>query len=231
MGGFLAVAAAAHGSGQGSSLRGDLPWIAAFAGAALVLLIAGGWLLDAALLGPGATAREVVRGNIAAGITSAGHLIAMAVVLAGSMYGADLPTLAVSVAFALLGLATLALFQWLHRKLTRYADDQEVRGENAAAALSIAGLTVALGVIVAHAAEGSFEGWGASLRGYALALLLAAGLYPVRQLLVKRLLLGFPLSLRGHLLDRAIAEERNVVVGAVEGLTYLGTAFLMTGLL
>ena len=44
--------------------------------------------------------------------------------------------------------------------------------------------------------------------------MLAAGLYPVRQLLVKKLLLGFPLSLRGHHLEEGTAEatDREVEV-------------------
>ena len=69
-----------------------------------------------------------------------------------------------------------------------------------------------------HAAEGSFEGWARSLVGYALALLLAVALYPVRQLLVATLILRLPaLSWRSHALDREIAEKRNAAVGAVEG--------------
>jgi uncharacterized membrane protein YjfL (UPF0719 family) len=151
------------------------------------------------------------------------------VVVAACSYGGNLADLVVSAAFVGLGVLTLAVFQRLHRKLTRYADDQEIRGENAAAALSSAGLTIALAIIVGHAAGGAFVGWGASLRGYGLALLLALGLYPVRQILVKRVILGFPLSLRGSRLDQAIAEDRNEVLGSVEGLTYVATALLVTG--
>lgn len=233
MGGFLVVAAAAHGSGPGGGLSADLPWMALFAACGIALVLAGGAVLDLVFLGSGAhgVASETARGNCAAGVTRGGHRVAMGIVASACMYGADLRGLGVSTAFVVLGLGTLLVFQRLHRLITRYADDQEVRGQNLAAALSSAGLTLALAVIVAHAAEGTFEGWAASLRGYALALLLAAGLYPVRQVLVKRVLLGYPLTLRGHLLDRAIAEERNALIGAVEGLTYVATALLMTGLL
>jgi hypothetical protein len=100
-----------------------------------------------------------------------------------------------------------------------------VRGENCAVGLSNGGLSVALGIIVGHAAEGTFAGWGASLRAYGLALLLALALYPVRQLFVQRLILGGERTL-----DRAIAQERDLSLGAVEGLAYLATALLVTGL-
>jgi uncharacterized membrane protein YjfL (UPF0719 family) len=229
-GAFLVIGAAAGGSGAGEGLRRDLPWMLAFAAAGLAGAALAAALLDRALL-RGGLARELARGNPAAGVTAAGHRIATGVVAAGCLYGADLSTLGIGLAFLAIGTATLLAFQLLHRRLTRYADDEEIRGENSAAALGNAGLTIALAVIVSHAAEGSFTGWAASLRGYALALLLALALYPVRQLLVARWILGLPVAMRGRQLDREIAARRNAVVGAVEGLAYLATAVLVTGLL
>jgi uncharacterized membrane protein YjfL (UPF0719 family) len=92
---------------------------------------------------------ELRRGNLAAGISSAAHRLAGGIIAGGCLYGADLKTLAVGAAFFALGVATLLGFQVLHRKLTRYADDQEIRGDNAAAALSNGGLGVALAIIIA----------------------------------------------------------------------------------
>ena len=228
-GGCLVLAGALAGSGQGDSLGADLPWMAAFAGAGLVLAALAGALLDRAYL-PGGMGPELRRGNLAAGITSAGHRLACGVIARHCLFGADLATLVVGAAFFALGAATLLGFQLLHRKLTRYADDQEIRGGNAAAALSNGGLGLALAIIIGHAADGSFTSWADSLRGYAVALALAAALYPVRQLLVKRVILGLPLALRGHQLDREIAERRNTVVGAIEGLSYVAIALLVTGI-
>ena len=48
--------------------------------------------------------------------------------------------------------------------------------------------------------------------------------------IVARLLLGFPLTWRGGALDRAIAQDRNLVASLVEALGYLGAAWLATGL-
>lgn len=224
---FLVVTGAAKGGG-GTGLA-NVAWIVLFAGAAVALVVAGATLLDRAFLGS-APGSEIKRGNVAAGLVAASHRVGVAVIAARCLYGGDLPTLLVGAAFVALGVGTLLAFQALHRKLTHYADDQEIRGENTAAALSSAGLTVALAVIVGHAAEGTFQGWGASLRAYAIALLLACALYPVRQLLVSRIILGMPLGLRARALDRAIVEERSDVCGAVEGLAYLATAVLVTGL-
>ena len=228
-GGFFVVSAAVGGSGLGAGLRRDLPWMFLFA---LVGLVAAGLaaeLLDRALL-RGGLRREVARGNVAAGISCAAHRIAAGVVSGSCLYGADLLNLGVGLAFAAIGILTLLAFQLLHRKLTRYADDEEIRGDNAAAALGNAGLGIALAIIIGHAAEGSFVGWAGSLRGYGLALLLALALYPVRQLLVGTVILKMPLAFRGHTLDREIAERRNAAIGGVEGLAYVATALLVTGL-
>jgi uncharacterized membrane protein YjfL (UPF0719 family) len=233
-GAFVVVAAAVTGSGNGAAWRTDLGWIALFAGVGLLLAGGGASVLDRLFLktGKGASmASEIGRHNFAAGIISAGHRASAGVIAGSCLYGADFVTLGVGTAFAALGIVTLAVFEVLHQKLTHYADDQEVRGGNAAAAVSAGGLAVALAIIIGHAAEGHFTGWGTSLRGYFTALLLAAALYPVRQVLVKRIILGLPLTLRGRALDRAIAEERNCSLGAVEGLTYVATALLVTSLL
>jgi uncharacterized membrane protein YjfL (UPF0719 family) len=228
-GACLVLAGAIAGSGRGERLVADLPWMAAFATAGLGLAAIGAALLDRAYL-PGGMAPELGRGNLAAGLTAAAHRVACGVIAWHCLFGADLTGLAVGAAFFVLGVVTLLAFQVLHRKLTRYADDQEIRGGNVAAALSNAGLGVALAIIVGHAADGSFTSWSDSLVSYGLALALAVALYPVRQVLVKRLILGLPLSLRGHRLDQEIAERRNPVVGAVEGLTYLAVALLVTGI-
>jgi uncharacterized membrane protein YjfL (UPF0719 family) len=228
-GAFCVVGAAVGGSGVGEGLRRDLPWMALFAAVGLGAGVLAAALLDRALLRTGLRL-ELARGNLAAGITSAGHRIAAGVIAGSCLYGADLASLAAGVVYVGVGTLTLIGFQLLHRKLTRYADDEEIRGDNAAAALGNAGLVVALSIIVGHAAEGAFVGWLPSLLRYGVALLLALALYPVRQLLVGRLILGLPIAFRGRTLDQEIAEKRNAAIGAVEGLTYLATALLVTWL-
>ncbi len=226
--GALVVAAALREATALAGLRSGLAWGALFAVCGLALAAGAALLLDRAFAR--GLAAEIARGNTAAALVGAGHRVAAGILVSRCVHGADLPTLGVSSVFVVLGVATLVLFTSLHRGLTRYHDAEEIRGENAAAALGSAGLTIALGIIVAHAADGTFLGWGPSLRAYGLALLLCLGLYPVRQVVVKRLLLGFPLALRGGLLDRAIGQARDEVTGAIEGLAYVAVALFVTGL-
>jgi uncharacterized membrane protein YjfL (UPF0719 family) len=223
------ASSAIQGFVHGENWRTDLLWTAVFGGCAVLLLAVAGSLGIRVLL-RSRLPREIARGNVAAGVAAGAHYAATGLIVARCLYGDDLGTLGVSVVFFVIAQATLHLFVILFRSLTVYADDQEIIGENVAAALSYAGAMLAIAVIVGHAAEGDFAGWGASLRAYALALLSVLVLYPVRQLVVQTLFLRQPFALRGGGLDRLVAQEHNVGVSAVEAVSYLATAFLLTGI-
>jgi uncharacterized membrane protein YjfL (UPF0719 family) len=224
---FIA-SAAVRGCVHGDDWRADLLWTAVFGGSAVVLLAVAGSLGVRVLLRsrlPG----EIERGNVAAGVAAGAHYAATGLIVARCLYGDDVGTLGISVVFFAIAQATLHFFLMLFRWMTLYAEDEEIIGENVAAALSYAGAMLAIAIIVGHAAEGDFEGWGVSLRAYGVALLSALVLYPVRQLGVQTLLLQQPFALRGGGLDRMVAQERNVGVSAVEAVSYLAAAFLLTG--
>ncbi|AKJ02122.1 uncharacterized protein DUF350 [Archangium gephyra] len=226
---FLISGSVVAGCVQGESLSHDVLWVSAYGLAALVLLVVFGHLGVRVLL-RARLAAEVERGNIAAGLAAGSHYLATGILLSRSVSGTDLGTLGVVLVFVVIAQVTLHLFVMLFRTLTAYDDAEEILGENLAAALSYAGITVALSLIIGHAVEGTFEGWAASLRGYALALVFALALYPVRQLFVQTLLLGARFTLRGGRLDQGIAAERNLGMGVLEAVSYLAAAFLVTRL-
>jgi uncharacterized membrane protein YjfL (UPF0719 family) len=200
-----------------------------FTTAGLVALLLATWLWNLALL-RGRMRAEVRRGNLAAGIVAAAHC-AGAGILASHCFAADaLTNLPIGAAFFVVAELALVVLSLLFRGLTDYADDQEILGENHAAALSYSGVVLSLSLIVGHAAGGAFLGWGPALRSFGVFLLWALLLYPVRQIVVGRLLLGFPLRWRGGALDHAVAREHQLVVSAVEAIGYLAAALLATGL-
>lgn len=173
---------------------------------------------------------ELARGNLAAGIVAGAHSAAAGIVAAHCFAADELGNLPVGLIFFAVAEIALLLLSLLFRALTDYADDQEILGQNLAAAVSYSGLVVALSVVVGHAADGAFVGWLVALRSFALFLLWAFLLYPVRQLVVGHWLLGFPLTLRGGPLDRAVAQDHNWVISSVEAIGYLAAALLATGL-
>jgi uncharacterized membrane protein YjfL (UPF0719 family) len=225
---FVIVSAVA-GCVHGDDWKADVLWTAVFGGSALVLLWAAGALGIRVLL-RSRLPEEIAKGNIAAGLAAGAHFVATGLIIARCFYGDDLAMLGISIVFFVIGQATLHLLVVLFRMLTLYAEDEEITGENVAAALSYAGAMVAIALIVGHATDGDFAGWGKSLRAYAVALASALVLYPVRQIAVQTLLLQKPLALRGGGLDRLVAQERNVGASAVEAVSYFAAAVLLTGL-
>jgi uncharacterized membrane protein YjfL (UPF0719 family) len=211
--------------------RGGAAWF----GAALFGVVAlGVWGVAARaqgrLLFGKALRAEVARGNVAAAIAVAANQVSLALIVSRAVSGERPSELPVAVAFAALAILTWTIFVALFRLVTTYPDGPEIAGENQAAALSYAGVALALAVIVAHAVDGPFAGWSRSLHAYGAALVLALALYPVRQLVVEGVLLGCRPCLRGGELDRAIGQRRSVGVAAVEAAAYLATAWLVTGL-
>ncbi|MBI5534854.1 MAG: DUF350 domain-containing protein [Deltaproteobacteria bacterium] len=229
LGVFLVAGSAAHGCVHGDQLRSEIFWAGVFGFFGAILLIATGRLGTGLLLGK--SLREEVRsGNQAAAIACAGHYIATAIIIARCLYGNDLATLGVSLAFFAIGQITLHGCVLLFRALTSYDDAEEIKGENVAAGLSYAGATVALAMIIGHAAEGTFTGWSSSLKAYGAALLFSLALWPVRQLLVQTIVVGGRPTLWKGKLDEGIARERNAGLGALEAVSYLATALIVTWL-
>jgi len=224
----LCVGAAVEGALDEQRGRAGLAWGLAFALTAAVLLLVLPRLSSLWLLGV-AGRSSATSHNLAAAIALSGNRIGVGIVLSHCFYGADLTTFLTSLAFVPVAFVALVAMQWLYVRLTHYSDAQEIQGENAAAALCFAGITVAFSIIVGNAAWGEFTGWRSSLVRFGIALLLALGLYPVRQLVVKGVLLGLRPTARGGELDRAIAQDRDVTIGAVEGLAYIAAALLLTG--
>ncbi|MCU0682209.1 MAG: DUF350 domain-containing protein [Polyangiaceae bacterium] len=214
---------------KGERVRDDALWAAAFGLSGVGLLALTG-RVGVRLLLRSRLPAEIERGNAAAGVAAGGHYVATAIVIARSFSGDGLGELGLSFFFFAAAQVTLHLFVALFRALTTYDDGEEVLQENLAAALSYAGATVSIALLVGRAAEGDFVGWGPSLRSYALTLASCLVLYPVRQLVVQGLLLGARPTLRGGRLDAGIAAERSVGMGALEGVSYLATALLLNRL-
>jgi uncharacterized membrane protein YjfL (UPF0719 family) len=223
---FIISAATVRDSVQGESVARDAAACAVFGVLALVATTVLGRLGVRLLLGR--LKDELARDNKAAGVAAAGQLLASALVTSRAIAGSDLRGIGLSLAFFALAQATLLVFVSLFRALTTYDDAEQIHGENVAASVSYAGVAVAIGIVVARAVEGDFEGWWRSLEGYGGVLLSLLALWPVRQLFVQTLLLRAPLHVRGGALDMAIAERRSTGTAALEAASYVATALAIS---
>lgn len=226
LGVFVIAGATVRDAVQGESVAHDATMCAAYGVIALAAAMVMGRLGVRLLLGD--LRAELARNNTAAGVAAAAQILASALVTSRAVVGSDLHGIGLSLAFFVIAQATLLVFVSLFRALTTYDDAEQIHGENVAAAVSYAGVTVAIGIVVARAVEGDFEGWLTSLKGYGGVLLSLLALWPVRQLFVQSLLLRAPVHVRGGALDVAIAERRSTGMAALEAASYVATALAIS---
>ncbi len=162
--------------------------------------------------------------NPAAAIQASAHLLGAAVIATVSWGGCDAGSLLVSGVFCLLGWISLTAVCAGHRAITRYADHEEIAHGNVAAALAAAGLHLGVALVVGHAIQGQFTGWESSLTGFAAALAWVVILYPLRQLVLARLIL----RMSPAEMDAGVSARRDPWLGAAEGLFYLLAALCLS---
>jgi uncharacterized membrane protein YjfL (UPF0719 family) len=216
-----AIAVCQHGAVAALAAEpGPEPWLWAgvHLAAALAAAVAGGRLLDLAhpLRGLAGLAAD----NDAAALQAAAHRLAAAAVAGAAWGGADAASLLPSAAFWGAALVALALLAAVHRVVTRYADHEELAAGNTAAAIASAGLHLALAIVAAHAVLGDFAGWSQGFAGFAAALAWALLLWPLRQLVLARVIAGGG----PRRLDLAIAGERDHGAAGAEALAYVTVA-------
>jgi uncharacterized membrane protein YjfL (UPF0719 family) len=198
-------------------------WLwAALHGAAAIATLACGYLVISLAYPRRHLAREAID-NPAAAIQACAHLLGAAAIAAVSWGGADAASLGISAVFCALGWLALVAICAGHRAVTRYHDHEEVADGNVAAALASAGLHLGVALVVGHAIQGQFTGWRDSVTGFVLTLVWVLALYPLRQMLLARIIL----RLTPADLDRRIAQHRDVWLGAAEGLFYVLAALCL----
>lgn len=232
LGVFMVAAAVVKNCVDGKDPTADVIKAGGF-GVLGIMLVAAAGRLGTQLLCKSSLPKEIDRGNIASGVAGGSHYVAAGIIAAHAVAGNKLRDVGLSLLFFTIAVATLWAFVSLFRALTTYDDAEQIQGENLAASLSYAGLTIAVAIIVGTALDGDFVDWSISLKGYGTILLLALALYPVRQLFVQTVLLGAPFALRGGRLDVAVGTDRNEGLAVLEAATYIATALsvarLVTG--
>jgi len=226
---FMLSAAVVENCVVGTDMMRDALVALVFGVAGLVLIQVVGHAASRLLL-RGRLRSELDRGNVAAGIAAGSHYVAIGLFASRAVAGSDLHGLGLSVAFFAIAQVTHMTFLMLFRALTVYDDSEQIEGDNVAAAISYAGVTIAIALVIGRALEGDFEGWKVSLKGFGLLALWVLALYPIRQVIVQGLLLGKQPCLRGGAFDDAIVQERNVGMAAMEAGTYVAAALAISRL-
>ncbi|MFO0747086.1 MAG: DUF350 domain-containing protein [Myxococcota bacterium] len=154
--------------------------------------------------------------NLAVAIVRAAGNLATAFVLRAAL-GHDSP-LGERLVWVLIGQVALVALSLGYQWLTPYDDIAEVRRKNVAAALPMAGILIAVGIVVEAALSGPGGGWAADLLSLGVDLAVSAVLVLVLRWAGDRLLL------RGSTFKHEIVSDQNAGAGFIEGTVYVAGA-------
>lgn len=126
------------------------------------------------------------------------------------------------VIWVVIGQLALVGLSLLYQRLTPYDDVAEVRQKNVAAALPMAGILIAAGIVVRATLEGEGGDWGADLLSVAIDLAVSAVLVFLLRWAGDRFLLP------GSTFQEEIARDKNAGAGFIEGVTYVSAALAAT---
>ncbi len=186
-------------------------------GIVLCALLATDQLLIRLIL-PGLDVNRATRDdhNAAVAVVRAASHVAAAFVIRAALHHAS--PLWERLVWVLIGQGALVLLVRFYQAWTPWDDVGEIRHRNLAAAIPLAGLLLATGLIVAAATAGEGHGWSADLASFGVDLVVSAGLFAAVRSLADRLLI------RGSTFAKEIAEDKNVGAGFIEAAVFLATA-------
>jgi uncharacterized membrane protein YjfL (UPF0719 family) len=210
-------------AGEGRDLGTDMAQIALHGAIAIVLLLIS--MLPWPIFFRVRIGKELFeQRSVGDGIIAGSALVATGMIYRGTLigHGGLLPL----IAFFVLGQLCLFAMSVVYQLITPYDVHKQIsENKNLAVAFGFAGAILGFGVILSNAATGDFEGWGASLKEFALMALPVVLLYPIRIVVVNGLFLGF------RNLNKEIEKDANVGAGVIEGLSYIGISLLVVELL
>jgi uncharacterized membrane protein YjfL (UPF0719 family) len=162
--------------------------------------------------------REVVdQGNVAVATARAGVVFGSALVLRGALGHAE--SWLTRIAWMVAGQAALLALTWLYQRLTPYDDLAQLGRRNLAAALPLAGIAIAAGLVVDASLRGHGATWTDDAVHMGVALVIAVVLLAVLRWL------GDLLLLPGSTYSEEIERDRNVGAGLVEATSYIAGGF------
>lgn len=194
-------------------IQGDLPeqiGSLALTGALVLATLAVNDVLMARLVCRGLDCAKEVheKRNLAVAVPRAAGAIATGLVLRAAL-GHDSPWLD-RVAWLGIGQAALVLVSLLYQRWTPYDDLAELRRGNVAAGVTMAGVLLAVGIVVEAALGGEGAGWAADLQSVAIDLGVSIVLLQALRWLADGVLLP------GTTLEHEIARDRNVGAALME---------------
>lgn len=200
----------------------------------ILALNIGRLVLDKAILPHFCSRKEIIEDrNLGMGAVEFGSYVATALTIGGAITG-HVGGLVEALAFFVLGQVALIIVVWAYEKTTPFQIHKELEADNAAVGISLAGVLIAAGIILAAGGAGVGAGlhqdgagfdWPGALAYYGLWLLCGLpALWVIRQVIDIVLLPKRSVA-------REIAEDRNLGVAWIEAAVTVGMAVLIVTML
>lgn len=205
----VAIVFTAASLGPPTDLLNDLMMVGAYTLLGIVFLNLSRAIFERLLFRKANDLKEIVDNrNMAMAAVSCGSYIATGLVAGAAVAGQGGGWIS-SVAFFLLGQASLLLLARVYDWSTPYSVEEHVVDGNVAAGVAFSGTLIALGLILMHAAGGDFVSWEESITIFIVDCIAGMVALTFARPVISRLLM------RGDLNDE-IGRDRNLAAGFVE---------------
>ena len=201
----------------------DIKMTVIWSAVGLALLLISRILCDKLMLPSFSNKVELVRDrNVGVGFVQAGSYISTAMVLRASLMSpVDAPLLediGLTVIWFIVSQLLIILYSIVYQKTTKHDIHQDLKNDNAAVGVALAGNIVAFGILLSF-----FIGTYDSILGLIIWALLAIIMLAIVRFVVDKLILP------NHSLSKELSEDRNWGAAAIEAITAIGTAMIITG--
>lgn len=221
MGLVLSIGGALVGPSRG--IVEDVLDLCIYGAAGIILLNISWFLCDKIILHRFKISDELIRDrNQGTGVVSCAVSIASGLIIYGSISGEG-GSLQTAAAFWAIGQAILVLAVTVYNRIIPYNLHEEIEKDNVAAGVSLAGVIVAMGIVIGLAAEGNFHSWSEDLPRYCMIAALGLVLLPCVRFLTDKVLLPTV-----KLADEIAGQEiPNVGAAYIEAFSYIAAAFVV----
>ncbi|MCG8549790.1 MAG: DUF350 domain-containing protein [Desulfobacterales bacterium] len=234
---YLGIAIGMTGalSGESAGFRSDMLYLLADGALVTVCLFLARFINDSIMMGNMNNDRECIKvftledgrtvtGNTALGMVEAGMYIATGFILNGSMSGSGgsfVQALGSALLFFVLGQVVLLGCGLLYELSTPFNVRDEIKQNNPAAGIGLAGILIALGIILKASLSGPFTGWINDIVGFLI--------YTVFGMI---LLIGFTALVDRFLLPTTniateVKEDKNVAALVLVQATIIAVALVI----
>lgn len=223
---LIVIGASIVGDSQGWIL--DLSEIAYYSAIGIVLLNISVWINNKIIMNKFNIKKEIITDqNAGTGIIEASIMISTALILYGAITGESgglLMGTKTAILYWLIGMLIMVVTSKLYMGVVGYDVHAEIEKDNIAAGVALAGVIVAISIIVMNALLGDFEDWKSTLIDVGAQTVLGLIVLLVMRFVADKILLPGK-----RLTDEIVNQENpNIGAGLIEAFAYIGSAILIT---